>query len=140
MGYLERRVQYEKQPLQSHKQGRFVTTIAGHLEWPSGNQIDLHAFLTGHQASINLWPIETNIMRASGLFRGSFALVDQNRPPALGKIVVVRFNNQVIMRRLAKRDNRWCLVPDDPREQVLFITEFDQVERLGVVTYSIIEL
>lgn len=140
MGYLDQRVQYAPANWRSHKQGRFIGTPNGHLERPGGEQIDLHAFLTNHRVSINLWPIETNAMRVSGLHAGSFALVDRSLSPAPGKIVVVRCNGQVLIRRLIKKNNQWFLIADDPLEEQFLINEFTEVERLGVVTHSIIEL
>lgn len=123
--------------LSSHKQGRFATTQEGFLQYSSGDRIDLHAFLTRHSPSIELMPIHTNIMRASGLYHGGIAVVDSSRRPQLRDLLVVRFNGAVIMRRLERRNGRYCFVADDPREPVYTVTPETQVERLGVIVHAI---
>lgn len=102
--------------------------------------IDLHALLTDHKPSVSLMAVHTNIMKASGLPHGSIAVIDRSLKPEKGRVVAVRYNNGVVIRRLDHRAGLWCLVSDDPREDTLFITEDDVVERLGTVTWSLIKM
>jgi len=92
---------------------------------------------TGLQGSIYMMPVHTNLMRPSGLQHGNMAVVDKARKPVLKDLVAVRFNGDVIMRRLDKRQGRWCFVADDLREPILYIRQDDKVERLGVIVDTI---
>jgi SOS-response transcriptional repressor LexA len=104
----------------------------------SGDKIDLHVLLTNNSPQVRLVPIRTNIMRVSGLHRGAIALVDRSISPSANSLVHVRYNGDEVIRRLIKTDGIWKLIADDPRVEDLIITEDDFVERLGVVTASII--
>jgi len=120
-----------------HKLGRFATSGEGYLVHATGDQIDLHAYLTRHSTSIQLMPIHTNIMRASGLCHGGIAVVDKARKPVLGDLLAVRFNGDLIMRRLEKREGLFCFVADDPREPRYYVYPETTVERLGVIIHAI---
>ncbi len=101
----------------SHKQGHFVEEIFDQLLWLSGDKIDLHEFLTNHRPPAKLFPVQSNEMRACGLFRDSFAVIDRALPLAIGKIVVVRIDGIVVMRRLMKKiiAGAWSqMIPANP--------------------------
>ncbi len=121
----------------SHKQGRYATLGSGYMQHRSGDKVDLHALLTNHSPSVSLVPIHSNLMRVSGLHHGAIAVVDTSLKYRQGKIVVVRFNGDVIIRKLDKKNGRWCFIADDPREPILFVDEYSSIEKLGVVTHAI---
>jgi SOS-response transcriptional repressor LexA len=120
-----------------HRKGRYITTTEGFLQHETGDHIDLHNMLTGHKHSIHLMPVHTNTMRNSGLHPGGYILVDTNIKPVKGSIVVVRYNDAIVVRRLIKPLTIWQLVADDPREEKLFLTEFAEYSLIGVVTFAI---
>ena len=122
-----------------HKLGRFatVTNPEGYLQYADGAQIDLHKELTADKSSICIMPIHTNLMRNSGLHDGGMAIVDRALKPRKGNIIVVRYNDMVVMRRLEKSLTHWALVADDPREPKLLLGEFAEYKLIGVVTHAI---
>src|SRR4051812_19532488 len=98
-----------------HKHGRRVATADGWAEYNQCDDLDLHKILTGHKNSITLMPIETNLMRNSGLHAGGFALVDRGIKPRRGDVIVVLYNGATVIRRIEKSLTMWALIADDPR-------------------------
>jgi len=111
-----------------------VRDPTGYFKDRKKGHVDLHRFFTEKYRSDLAMPIHTKEMRTSGLYPGGIALVSRARPVAEGSIVVVSIQGQTVVRRLAKQDGTWCLLADDLREKPFFITEFTEVERIGVVT------
>lgn len=79
-------------------------------------------------------------MRASGLHKGGYMLVDKAAKPKRGNIVVVLYNGQRVVRRLEKIVSSWALVPDDPRTKTIFIQSYDHVIKIGGVVKVILNL
>lgn len=140
MSYLDRSIKHQPPEYRSHKQGRFVLTAEGYLEWQSGDQIDLHNLLTEHKQSVNLTRMETGILRTSGVLAGSILVVDKSKQPQSGNMVYVRYNGDLVIRRLVKENNGWVLRSDDPREPVLPVNSYVEIEKLGVVTWALNKL
>jgi len=143
MGYLKEmseRYPIEKHGIKRKTQKNLVLVGDSGLLHKSGDLIDLHVFLTKNSIHVRLIPIVTNAMRISGLFPGSFALVDRSLRPKENSIVMVRYNGFEIIRHLRKSAGLWRLVADDPRIEEIIIGEHDTVENLGTVTSSIITL
>jgi SOS-response transcriptional repressor LexA len=122
-----------------HKQGRFATVInpEGILIYADGAQIDLHRELTFDKATVLIMPIISNAMQESGLYRGGMMTVDRGLKPFKGCIVVVRYNDQIVTRRLEKSVTRWVLVADDQNEQTLYLDSQADYSLVGVVTNAI---
>lgn len=135
-----REIIHKPRVVRSHKTGRYILDGQGVLRGKDGDRVDLHAFLTDHSPSVEVISIDTKVMRTSGLFPGSFALIDRSIRPKRNSVIAVRYNGQVVIRRLVKKYNQWLLEPDDPREKTLPINKECTVENLGVVTFSIIKL
>ena len=130
-------ITHSKPHYPAHKAGRFVVDSRGILRGVEGDLVDLHAFFTESIPFIDVVPIETKVMRASGLLPGGFALVNRAGKHRDGSIVVVRYNGQIIIRRLEKRNHEWFFVPDDPRESTLPINEDIDIEKIGVVIAAV---
>lgn len=124
----------------SHKAGRYVVDTTGMLQGKEGALIDLHRFFTQDIPFLEIMPIQTKTMRASGLYPGGFALVHKAGKPVHESIVVVSYNGQVIIRRLIKRDNRWWLIADDPREPPLAISDDVEIHKIGTVVGAYVNL
>lgn len=133
-------VRPQKIGVRSHKNGRYISDPRGILRGIEGDLVDMHAFLTNHSVSVQVLEVTSREMRASGLFPKNYALVDRALPVRDGSIVAVLYEGITVVRRLVKREGAWFLVADDPREQDYPITDETNVERLGVVTHSIIVL
>lgn len=105
---------------------------------PCGAKIDTHTLITGNSTNVNIMPVVTNIMRASGLFHGGLITVNKAVDPSDGKIVAVRYNGDLIIRHLKRKDGAWYLIADDPRVPPIKITRGDTVERIGTVGWKLI--
>lgn len=138
LGEMSERYPIEKHGIKRKTPKNLVLVGESGLLHKSGDLIDLHVFLTKNSIHVRLVPINTNAMRASGLFQGSIALVDRSIKPKQNSIVMVRYNGFEIIRHLKKSAGLWRLVADDPRIEEIVIVENDTVERLGVITAAII--
>ena len=122
----------------SNKRGRYVIDSAGVLRGVEGDRVDLHAFLTNHSSQVDLVAVKTEAMIMSGLFPNSFVLVNRGRKAYNGALVLVRYSNEVLIRRLEKKNNNWYLTADDRRIKDLPLSESVVVENLGVIEASLI--
>lgn len=51
-------------------------------------------------------------------------------------MVYVRYNGDLVIRRLIKETCGWVLKSDDPREPVLPINSYTEIEKLGIVIWN----
>lgn len=102
MSYTDRAVEHRPTRWSGHKKGRYIEYITGEIDRTDGAHIDLHAFLTAHCINVVLMRVRSNVMRASGLHKGGYMLVDKSAKPKRGSIVVVLYNGQRVVRRLEK--------------------------------------
>lgn len=129
----------DPKPHKVHKNGsRTVLFASGeYIRGPGQDRIDLHYYLMNNSVSSYLMRMEGNAIRQSGLHDNSILIVEKDIWRRLGHIVVVRFNGNVIVRKLSKLYGRWCFLTDDVLDKAIYILPGDHVERMGIVRFAI---
>lgn len=76
--------------------------------------------------------VEDNVLADRGLVEGSMVLVDLDRQPGRGNIVLVRVADRVLLREFFPDEGGYVLRTYANREQPIFVGPADDVELMGV--------
>lgn len=128
---VDRYIKPENHKIKRNPPKHLVMMGESGLMHESGDLIDLHVLLTKNSPHIVLVPVITNIMRGSGLSHGSIAIVDRGQRPKNGSLIWVRYNGDLIFRKLTKHGDCWFLTADDLKCSDLNIHNND-VQLIGV--------
>ncbi len=63
---------------------------------------------------------------------GDFVIIDRERQPEVGKVIVFWWQGEWTLKRLRRRNGKWWMVPDNPAFESMEM-EGKDVESLGVV-------
>lgn len=78
--------------------------------------------------------IKGSSMIGAGIHDGDIVIVDRSLEPAHGKIAIVSIDSEFTVKRLAKRNGRLFVVPENENFAPLEITEETDFEVWGIVT------
>ncbi len=100
-------------------------------------QIDLNKYLIKKQSSTFFARTEGNSMIGAGITNKDLLIIDRSVEPQDGKIALCVVNGEFTLKRLkVNKDGVW-LLPENPSYPPLKITEENDFEIWGMVTYSI---
>lgn len=95
--------------------------------------LDLNRLLITDRVSSFIMRVSGNSMRSAGIYDGDEIIVDRARHPKHGNVVVLRHNDQLLVRRWIPEGRRIGLLSDESTEPV-WLSEADDVEIFGLVT------
>lgn len=95
--------------------------------------LDLNRLLITDRVSNFIMRVSGNSMKSAGIYDGDEIIVDRSRTPKHGNVVVLRHNDQLLVRRWALAEGRVGMLSDESRDPIWF-TEGDDVEIFGLVT------
>lgn len=93
--------------------------------------IDLSAWLVQHPAASYVMRVDGNSMTGAGILHGDFIVVNRAKKPRSGAIVVAMVHGDRTLKRLARIDDRFWLVPEAEGYPSIIVDE--HVEIWGVV-------
>ena len=89
-------------------------------------------------SSFRFMKIHTQLLEKEGINRNDIAVIDPEGIPVTGKIVVVKVDNTLMIRRYEKMKKGFLLHADAQKVSPLIIEPgHDQTEIIGVVTFII---
>jgi len=100
-------------------------------------QLDLNTHLIAHPAATFFLRVSGDSMIEAGIFNGDLLIVDRGLDPVHGKIVIAAINGELTVKRLHKKGNQICLVAENKAYAPIELTDSDQIQLWGVVTYNI---
>ena len=68
---------------------------------------------------------------------GDIVIVDRSIKAQNGKIVIAVIDGEMLIRRLEKTMNKMRLIPETPKLSPMDVSEFNDLQIWGVVTYVI---
>ena len=130
---------------QSHKDDPDMLRLSRKIETgfpsPAGDHLEkalsLEELIVLRPTSTFYVRAEGNAMKASGIYNGDILVVDRSLHPRNGSIIIVSLNEEVIIRRLAKKGNRIFLVSGDIRYAPIPVNEGTEWTVWGVATHLI---
>lgn len=101
------------------------------------DELDLHKELITNPAATYILEVSGDSMIGAGLQPGDRLIVDCSREPLPGKIVIAAIEGELTVKRLIKRRGRNLLKPENDKYDEIDITDCENVDIRGVVTYVI---
>ncbi len=111
----------------------FPSPASDHLE----KALSLEELIVRRPTSTFYVRVEGNAMKASGIHEGDILVVDRSLNAKSGSILVVTYEDKVIIRRLIKHNDRSFLVTGDSNLPPIPIDASTQWMIWGVVTHLI---
>ncbi len=101
------------------------------------NTLDLNEFLISHPVATFFVKVEGYSMENAGIFPGDILIVDRAIEPADNKIIIAILEGELTVKRLKIENNHWFLVPENPQYETIEVTDDENFQVWGVVTYAI---
>lgn len=99
--------------------------------------LDLHTLMVKKPAATFFIRVEGDSMQGAGIYNQDLLVVDRSISHVENKVVVARINQEFTVKRLIKENDRYVLLPENPKYQPILITEDMDFEIWGVVTFAI---
>ncbi|MCP5470244.1 MAG: translesion error-prone DNA polymerase V autoproteolytic subunit [Chlamydiales bacterium] len=99
--------------------------------------LDLHELLVDHPAATFFVRVEGDSMVEAKIESGDILIVDRALTPAHGKVVVALVGGEFTVKRLEQRGGRTHLVAANRRYSPIDVTDDEEFQVWGVVTYVI---
>jgi DNA polymerase V len=100
-------------------------------------KIDLNAFLTQNKLTTFYIRVSGKSMMDAGIDDGDLLVVDRTLEPAEGKIAICLIDGEFTVKRLKPEADCLYLMPENPSFSPIKVTEDNQFEIWGIVTYLI---
>ncbi|MBC7383853.1 MAG: translesion error-prone DNA polymerase V autoproteolytic subunit [Bacteroidia bacterium] len=101
------------------------------------SSIDLNEYLIKHPASTHIAFVDGMSMFDAGICDKDLLIIDKSLEPADGKIAVCIIDGEFVLKRLKVDKSGMWLMPANNLYKPIRITEFQDFEIWGIVTYSI---
>ncbi|CDZ80672.1 LexA repressor [Candidatus Rubidus massiliensis] len=100
-------------------------------------KLDLNELIIKHPASTFFVKVEGNSMVNANIQTGDILVVDRSISASNGKIIVAIINGEFTVKRLFINEKTMQLLPENDNYPVIEITDQDEFQVWGVVTYVI---
>jgi len=101
------------------------------------NKIDLNKHLIKNEATTFIAVTDGYSMKGAGIGNKDLLIIDKSLEPKDGKIAVCVIDGEFVLKRLkVDKDGVW-LMPENEKFKPLLVTEHNNFEIWGIVTYSI---
>lgn len=124
-----------------HKLPYYVSKIPAGFPSPADDYIerklDLNEHLVLKPAATFFVQVDGDSMKDSNIVSGDILIVDRSKEDKDGKIVVAMLDGEFTVKRFKKEDKKAFLMPENDKFKPIEITEDNDFEVWGVVTYII---
>jgi DNA polymerase V len=100
-------------------------------------KLDLNEYLVKHPAATFFVRVSGESMEGAGIYTGDILVVDRALYPGEGHIVIAAVEGELTVKRLKRIGDALYLAPEHPEYPLLKISEAENIEIWGVVTYAI---
>ncbi|MCD4736818.1 MAG: translesion error-prone DNA polymerase V autoproteolytic subunit [Bacteroidales bacterium] len=100
-------------------------------------RLDLNDYLIKNQSATFLVKVSGDSMKNAGILDGDILVIDRSVEPVSGKIVLAVLDGEFTVKKLIKKNNQVCLVPENESFTAIRITEIMDFKVWGVVTFAI---
>lgn len=126
-----------------HVQTRVSTPLSGQVveagfpspaEGAATERLSLDEVVITHPEATFFMRMKSDALVSLGIFTGDLVVVDRSVAPRPGKVVVLFYEGEWLVRRLSQRVGGWCLESD---EGLQIIDEDIEIHVWGVVTHTV---
>lgn len=100
-------------------------------------KIDLNEHLIDHPSSTFYGRVQGESMINAGIGDGDLIIIDKSLPAVHGKIVVCYIDGEFTLKRIQYIENELWLYPENEKYQPIKVSEYNDLDIWGVVTYII---
>jgi DNA polymerase V len=101
------------------------------------NKIDLNKHLIKNEATTFIAVTDGYSMKGAGIGNKDLLIIDKSLEPKDGKIAVCVIDGEFVLKRLKVDKEGVWLMPENEKFKPLLVTEHNNFEIWGIVTYSI---
>lgn len=109
----------------------FPSPVMGELN----GTLNLNTLCIRHPATTYYVRARGDSMIGAGINDGDILVVDRSIEPQHGDIIIAAIDGEFTVKRLLKKGNKVFLAPENPAYQSRLLTEAEQSEFFGVVTW-----
>lgn len=117
----------------------FGVRVLGSVQagWPSpaeeelADAVSLDDYLIGNKEATFMLHVSGDSMIDAGIHPGDLVLVERNRTPRTGDIVIAHVDGEFTVKRLERKNNKLALVPANPKFKIIYPSNELSIE--GVV-------
>ena len=109
----------------------FPSPVMGELN----GTLNLNSLCIRHPATTYYVRARGDSMIGAGIGDGDILVVDRSIEPQHGDIIIAAIDGEFTVKRLLKKGNNVFLAPENPAYQSRILTEAEQSEFFGVVTW-----
>lgn len=109
----------------------FPSPVMGELN----GTLNINTLCVRHPATTYYVRARGDSMIGAGICDGDILVVDRSIEPQHGDIIIAAIDGEFTVKRLIKRGSRVILAPENPTYQARTLTEEEQSEFFGVVTW-----
>src|SRR4051812_16000254 len=99
--------------------------------------IDLNEQLIRNKPATFFMRVTGNSMINASIHDGDIVIVDRSIKAQSGRIVIAVIDGEMLIRRYEKTMNKLRLIPETPKLSPIDVSEFNELQIWGVVTYVI---
>ncbi len=99
--------------------------------------IDLNEQLIRNKPATYFMRVTGNSMINASIHDGDIVIVDRSIKAQSGRIVIAVIDGEMLIRRYEKTMNKLRLIPETPKLSPIDVSEFNELQIWGVVTYVI---
>ncbi len=99
--------------------------------------LDLNQHLIKHPAATFFVRAAGDSMRGAGIFDGDLLVVDRSLTPKDNSIVIAILDSELTVKRLKMVNGKWFLCPANSAYKPIAVSNFEELQFWGVVTYAI---
>ena len=101
------------------------------------NKIDLNKYLIKKESTTFIAVVDGFSMQGAGISDKDILIIDKSLEPTDGKIAVCIIDGEFVLKRLKVNKEGIWLMPENEKFQPIKITEYNDFEIWGIVTFSI---
>lgn len=103
----------------------------------SGDELNLHSYVVKNPVATYFMRVSGTSMKDVGIFDGDIVAVDRSITPKSGDTVVAVVDGDFTLKKLSIQQNKPSLVPANEAFKTIHISDDQELQVWGVVTFSI---
>lgn len=115
----------------------FYTSVAAGFPSPAGDyeevRLSLDKYLIRNPATTFFLKVEGDSMRNAGIYHDDILIVDRSLTAQAGQVIVAVLNGEFTVKRLLRKEGRFCLKAENERYPLIEPGEYDEFQVWGVV-------
>lgn len=111
----------------------FPSPATDHMD----DRLDIVEYLSAHPESTFYFRVKGDSMTGAGIHNGDLLVVDRDAEPINGSVVIAAIDGEITVKRLRLVGGRAILQPENPAYTSIIVSDAQELQVWGVVSYVI---